>query len=634
MATSCWPKHNQWLLSLMCCFLIASSDEMTSAVVAQSDVLEADADKFYPAESISIPRAAPLDLPGRRPLNDTGQIDKIVFLVRFQDHQDRDLPDRSVYDIILNKEGGHPIYAPGGSALDYGREVSYGQIDIVSHVIDWIELPETQAYYANSNSGLAGGQMGELVQHVINYAERQGLIDLTQFDNNGDSYVDLVTFIHSGYGAEAGGLDADRTPVSGRIWSHKSFIPLWTSPRSGLRVSDYAISSGLFGLRETAPCRLSLLAHEAAHLGDLMDLYDKAGTIGISAGFGIGAWGLMGAAQGFDRSGHYPPHLSAWSRVMTGWVTPKEINTSRVYTIRQIEEYPDVFRIDAGFPKGEYLLIENRQPTGFDKHLPGGTGGLAIWHIDENQKDNSNRGFPSQAGWPGNNKHYRVALLQADGRYDLERGINRGDRTDLFRAGHVATIDSDSVPGLRPYLSDPKLPRARHRISEISESGPVMTFRYDVELAGTSLAQSTDSASAAMLQPVRGAELTSAEFGPDDNKRLPAGGGILLQAQLNLVTACNVHIDATTSVTADVACQPFSTGLTGEAIARRRFWSDSVRLVSVPGGNNHVNVSLSSRQRLPAGQHTISWIFHAPDTALKFRGGGSLAIKAFPVESK
>ena len=60
-----------------------------------------------------------------------------------------------------------------------------------------------------------------------------------------------------------------------------------------------------------------------------------------------------------------------------------------------------------GKPGTEYFLAENRQQVNYDSHNPG--AGLLVWHIDDTMSDNTN------------NDHYWVALLQADGKKDLEK---------------------------------------------------------------------------------------------------------------------------------------------------------------------------------------------------------------------
>jgi hypothetical protein len=75
-----------------------------------------------------------------------------------------------------------------------------------------------------------------------------------------------------------------------------------------------------------------------------------------------------------------------------------------------------IFRINL-VPKGEYLLLENRQKVGFDTGIC--SAGLAIYHVDESVPRNDNPGHPGLACWP--RCHYRVALLQADGQFHLEQ---------------------------------------------------------------------------------------------------------------------------------------------------------------------------------------------------------------------
>ena len=94
--------------------------------------------------------------------------------------------------------------------------------------------------------------------------------------------------------------------------------------------------------------------------------------------------------------------MSAWSKVVLGWVTPTVVSSSGSYSLRQACDNPDIIMINEGYPNQEYLLIENRQPCDFDATMP--QGGLAIFHIDGNA--NNVLGHPGQSNWPGNGNHY------------------------------------------------------------------------------------------------------------------------------------------------------------------------------------------------------------------------------------
>jgi M6 family metalloprotease-like protein len=87
----------------------------------------------------------------------------------------------------------------------------------------------------------------------------------------------------------------------------------------------------------------------------LPDLYDTDGS-----GDGIGSWGLMANSWDFDFTQYCPPHFSPWSKIDLGWYSPMVITQPGEYVINQAETNAEVYRIDSGFPAGEYLLIENR----------------------------------------------------------------------------------------------------------------------------------------------------------------------------------------------------------------------------------------------------------------------------------
>jgi hypothetical protein len=156
------------------------------------------------------------------------------------------------------------------------------------------------------------------------------------------------------------------------------------------------------------------------HFLGLPDLYDTDNN-----GRGVGNWDLMGSSWGWDRSQNMPSHLSAWSRIQLGYATVVEVTATGVYTAPAAETSPTVYRISAGFPAGEYLLIENRQRLAFDQGIPANGAGIVIYHIDEAATD-STQSCPmcTMGSWPQD--HYRVSVVQADGSYHLERNVNSG----------------------------------------------------------------------------------------------------------------------------------------------------------------------------------------------------------------
>jgi immune inhibitor A len=121
----------------------------------------------------------------------------------------------------------------------------------------------------------------------------------------------------------------------------------------------------------------------------------------------------------------------------------------------------------AGASGDEYFLLENRQQTGFDVSLPG--NGLLIWHIDDSQPTNTDE------------KHYKVALMQADGKRDMEHNANRGDAGDPY-PGTVnnRTFDATSDPNSKSYANAV----TSVAVTGIGVSGATITAQIQVKGAG------------------------------------------------------------------------------------------------------------------------------------------------------
>jgi len=197
------------------------------------------------------------------------------------------------------------------------------------------------------------------------------------------------------------------------------------------------------GVCNTEIGRIGTIAHELIHPFGLPEMYDTELGYGTGNIGGIDRFGVMANPAG-NSGGDlaWPGHVGAWTRLQLGWVDPIIIDTDGTFEIRPVEQHPDIYKITKGFADKEYLLIENRQPIAgdFDEKFFS-PGGIVIYHVDENIWDiytdggsvgNYPRGGPFLNGWPGNGKHYPVAILQADGLYELEQGINGGQTADIW----------------------------------------------------------------------------------------------------------------------------------------------------------------------------------------------------------
>jgi hypothetical protein len=139
-------------------------------------------------------------------------------------------------------------------------------------------------------------------------------------------------------------------------------------------------------------------------------------------------------------------------------------------------ELPDIFetpltvRVQPSmFGSKEYFLLENRQQKGYDTALPG--NGLLIYHVDENVTTQNDNEYYSGHTTEG---HYLVALEQADGKSNLDKGADSGDLYDAF---FNRTFNERTLPRSRGY--DSGVP-TYVVIDSISASQDTMSF--DVRL--------------------------------------------------------------------------------------------------------------------------------------------------------
>lgn len=160
-----------------------------------------------------------------------------------------------------------------------------------------------------------------------------------------------------GNGAGTGGPDA---------WRSKDFFEV-----GGMAVlSAFSMPSCQrnTGQLQVGPAELGHFVHEFSHGFGLPDLYD----LNVPPVGGVGRFSNMASSQGWDFSPKTPGHMDGWSRERIGWLEYIDIEYDGYYAIQPLEVSGQVYRIKKGFPDGEYLIIENKQPIKFDSDVPNG----------------------------------------------------------------------------------------------------------------------------------------------------------------------------------------------------------------------------------------------------------------------
>ncbi len=340
-----------------------------------------------------------------------------------------------------------------GSVKEYYKEVTNGKVNIAGEVVGPYRMPKTLAAYAHGESGVGDSlPNARTLAHDAAKAANNA-VNFAQYDNDHDGYVDAFVVIHAGRGGEETGKGGD-------IWSHKWVLPNVYNA-DGTHLYAY--------LTVPEDCKLGVCAHELGHLlFGFPDLYDVDYT-----SEGIGDWCLM-AGGSWNNGGLTPAHPCGWCKAQQNWVNTITLSSNKKnVSIQDVKDSKTIYRLwKEGSSGNEYFLAENRTKKKYDKFLPG--EGLLIYHIDDAIDSNSNE------------LHYKVALLQADGKRQLEGGVNRGDKGDVWPGtSNKHTFSSSSKPNSKSYGNI----KTGVAIRQIKKTGGIVTADMFVK-AGPALVSS------------------------------------------------------------------------------------------------------------------------------------------------
>ena len=270
-------------------------------------------------------------------------------------------------------------------------------------------LPNGYSYYGQNDDDGYDKRPTKMVREACQAVD--GSVDFSKYDWDGDGEVEEVFVVYAGNG------EHDTTNQPNLIWPHMDNLANYNEQLTldGVTINTYACASELNGDKTLSG--IGTFCHEFSHCMGFPDMYDTASD---GNNFGMGSWDLMdyGSYNGY---GYVPAGYSGYEKMVCGWTTPIELD--KPMTVNGMERLADMGQTYIIYNKGnrnEYYILENRQQSGFDKHLPG--SGLLIERVDYdkdiwewNAVNTTNGGYyPEGSSTPSYNDHQRITIFHAN----------------------------------------------------------------------------------------------------------------------------------------------------------------------------------------------------------------------------
>ena len=314
----------------------------------------------------------------------------LVILVNFSNSKFAN--NQAAMNELMNSDN-YTYNGATGSVRQFFSDQSDGQYKPDFDVVGPVTLSNNVAHYGGNDAGGDDLLPGDMVVEACSIANALHNVDFTQYDNDRDGYVDFVYVIYAGKGEADGG--ADET-----IWPHNWSLDAayyynnCTYAQSARRfdgkyINNYACSGELNG-QSGARTGIGTIAHEFGHVIGLPDLYDIDYGQNYEDEATPGAWHIMDGGS-YNNDGKTPPNYTIYDKYFLGWKTPTNPgNTPQTLTLQAAgTDGYNAYQITSGNDlltannTNTVYYIENRQQSGWDKHLPG--HGLVIWKIKYSQ---------------------------------------------------------------------------------------------------------------------------------------------------------------------------------------------------------------------------------------------------------
>ncbi|MBN2777846.1 MAG: M6 family metalloprotease domain-containing protein [Bacteroidales bacterium] len=378
----------------------------------------------------------------------TGTRKLITILVEFPD--ETFTRTQSEFNDLFNGSN-YTLEGATGSVKTYYADNSFDQLDLTTDVVGPYTLPNNMAYYGGNDGSGDDLRPQEMISDAIALANPD--VDFSDYDNDGDGYVDGVYVVYAGY-SEASGASEDA------IWPHRWALPWPGEDYDGVTVYDYSCSNELYGNSGTYITGIGTVCHEFGHNCGLPDYYDTDYTGSGGEAFTLGAWDVMDGGA-YNNYGCTPPFFNSFSRYIVGWQTPTLLQSPETVALPNTAENNISYYYNTQ-TSNEYFLLENRQKISWDLYIP--HHGLIIYHVDEDYIASNGNYFNTDPDFQG------FDLVEADNTQ------TEGSRTgDPFPGASNNTSFTDATtPSAQSYSSQ----NTNKPVTDIQEISQIIYFDF------------------------------------------------------------------------------------------------------------------------------------------------------------
>ena len=293
-----------------------------------------------------------------------GEQKGLVVLVQYQDEA-FEYGDYDYFQRALNQEGFSDNGALG-SARDWFIENSDGRFIPQFDVFGPVTLPNDRLYYGK-NTGFGRDEKAyEMVIHACQMLDDE--IDFTQYDRDGDDFLDNVFVFYAGAGEHESGIASTVWPHS---WDIVDACPGEKFIFDGVRLNHYACTSEYLKRFDRVD-GIGTFVHEFSHVMGLPDLYCTA----MGSPFTPGPWSVLDSGP-YNNDGVTPANYSAFEKCALGWLDFKPLPEG-IVELPDLSTSNEAYYLPTDNPN-EFFFFENRQQVGNDAFLPG--HGMLIWHV-------------------------------------------------------------------------------------------------------------------------------------------------------------------------------------------------------------------------------------------------------------